>query len=107
MSETEQPIVSPHVSSIEIEMVHVEGMAPPNLVWHQNFAMGMQQIGQIADWLRETSKQPADWDEEKYGLWDCGDLGDYVDMLSTLLSFRPHTDINIENAVRETLKEDA
>lgn len=88
-------------STIPFEMA--AGLAPPNKVWHINYATAMQQISAMAQWLEDQSHPPEDWDEGANGIWDCGDLGDFVEMFSTYMSFRPPTHPEIENNVREEL----
>lgn len=88
-------------STIDFEMA--EGLAPPNSVWHYNYALAMQQISLMAQFLEDQSHQPENWDEEANGIWDCGDLGDWVEMFSTYMSFRPPTLPEIEQKVREQL----
>jgi hypothetical protein len=95
-----------HISTTTLPYEHMEDMAPSNGIWHMNYALGMQQIQAIMRWLEDTSKEPPNWDEDQYGAWDSGDLGDYCDALSNLLSFRPHTATAIEQAANQKLNED-
>lgn len=62
-----------------------EGLAPPDLKWHLEFAMAFAMFGKS---LEVLMAHPAFKEAE--------DLGDYVDTISHLLSFRPHTSKAIE-----------
>lgn len=60
--------------------IPIEEMAPPNEEWHQMYAVLHEQL---AVGLRELMEHP--------GFELAEDLGDWVDMMSTLTSFHPHT----------------
>jgi hypothetical protein len=66
-----------------------ETMAPTNLAWHYEYVKLMQRI---------DAEVRAFKDMDVVG--EVGDLDDWVDMLSTLLSFRPATRDDIEREAR-------
>lgn len=70
-----------------------EGMAPPDLSWHYDYAALMNEFSRRIEQLEE-------FDPRNEG---AEDLSDYLDCLHTLLSFRPHTRVDIEKAARDNV----
>lgn len=67
-------------------------MAPSDLSWHAEYER----------WLQGTQKQ-LDSLQKHPSFSDAEDLGDYVETISTLLSFAPRTRDDIRIAVKEEL----
>lgn len=66
----------PHIAGGEVE----PQLAPPHTRWHYRYAMNMRLIGGL---FLELTQDPA-FDQAE-------DLGDYVEAMGTLHSFRPRT----------------
>jgi hypothetical protein len=75
------------------EMPDMADMAPPDPEWHLMYAKRMQQISKILDSFYDQAGLQIHPGAE--------DLGDWVETLSSLMSFRPHTDKYFEDAARE------
>lgn len=65
-------------------------MAPSDLNWHRLYAETMNRIWRE---LFELQNHPSTEDAE--------DLGDYVDALATLVTFRPTTRVDLEREARD------
>jgi hypothetical protein len=67
-------------------------MAPPNLAWHRKYVRNhMEMIALVDDLQNDPDMEHAE------------DLGDWVETLATLLSFRPLTRNDIELEVRKEM----
>jgi hypothetical protein len=67
-------------------------MAPPNLAWHRKYVRNhMEMIRLVDDLQNDPDMEHAE------------DLGDWVETLATLLSFRPLTRNDIELEVRKEM----
>lgn len=69
-------------------------MAPSDPKWHRAYARLFLSLSRALDSLNEEAMTFSEEDAAE-------DLGDYVETIATLISFRPHTDIEIERDAYE------
>lgn len=74
---------------------HDETMAPAHLPWHRLYVRNSMEISRL---LAELQDHPA--------MADAEDLGDWVETVATLMSFRPQTRDDIELEVRKEMSAD-
>lgn len=65
-------------------------LAPPNIAWHEAYER----------WLYGMMKGAEDLTKLE-GFDKAQDLGDYVETISTLLSFSPHSRHDIQSRIRD------
>lgn len=68
---------------------HSPEMAPPDLTWHRLYVRNSMRVIELLD---EIQNHP--------GMQHAEDLGDWVETVATLMSFRPNTRDDIELEVR-------
>lgn len=73
-------------------LVHDAEMAPPNLDWHRKYVRNSMEISKLLDELQNDPNME-----------QAEDLGDWIEMLGTLMSFRPQTRDDIEYEVRRRM----
>jgi len=69
-----------------------ESMAPPDLGWHRKYVRNSMEIIALIDDLQNDPRMEG-----------AEDLGDWVETIGTLMSFRPHTRDEIEIEVRREM----
>lgn len=70
----------------------MSGMAPPNREWHRMYVRHSMEIIRLCD---ELQNHPA--------MEGAEDLGDWIETIGTLMSFRPSTRDDIEYEVRREM----
>jgi hypothetical protein len=73
-------------------MMNDPKMAPPNLAWHRLYVRNSLEVSRLLD---ELQNHP--------DMEHAEDLGDWVETMSTLMSFRPTTRDDIEYEVRRDM----
>jgi len=76
----------------EVMVDHDDSMAPPQLEWHRKYVRNHLEISRLLD---ELQNDPA--------MEKAEDLGDWVETLSTLVTFHPTTRDDIEIEVRKEM----
>lgn len=71
-----------------------DGLAPSDPLWHRTYAVLFLKFSRDLDRLNEEANEFSDEDAAE-------DLGDYVETISCLLTFRPHTVLEIERDAYE------
>ena len=69
-----------------------ESMAPPHLAWHHKYVRNSMEIIRLLDDLQNDPNME-----------HAEDLGDWVETIATLMSFRPTTRDDIEIEVRREM----